>query len=175
MHSRARSNTALFRAGHEADVSTLQDAARTAPWFSGAQPNARWTRRSAQPPRPRTAPPRAVAAGGKRFGLGAGRRLRRSAQFERLLRKGKRRSFAGYTVYLERREAGQPRLGILVSRKHAAAATERNRIKRCIREVFRLEQERLGPIDVLVRPPYRSESSAQMMRNLRELFGTLAS
>ena len=62
-----------------------------------------------------------------------------------------------------------------MSRKHAAAATERNRIKRCIREAFRLEQERLGPIDVLVRPPYRSESSAQMMRRLRELFGTLAS
>jgi len=61
-----------------------------------------------------------------------------------------------------------------VSRKHAAAAAERNRIKRCIREAFRLEQERLGPLDVLVRPPYRAEPSPQMIRRLRELFGALA-
>ena len=33
-------------------------------------------------------------------------------------------------------------------------ATERNRIKRCIREAFRLEQEALGALDLLVRPPY---------------------
>ena len=60
-----------------------------------------------------------------------------------------------------------------MSKKHAAAATERNRIKRCIREAFRLEQDRLGPIDLLVRPPYRAEPSAQMIRRLRELLGGL--
>ncbi|MGQ0544660.1 MAG: ribonuclease P protein component [Betaproteobacteria bacterium] len=106
--------------------------------------------------------------------MGAGRRLRRSAQFESLLQEGARRSSAGYTFYLARRETGGPRLGILVSRKHATAATERNRIKRCIREAFRLEQERLGPIDVLVRPPYRAEPSGQMIRRLRALFASLA-
>lgn len=61
-----------------------------------------------------------------------------------------------------------------MSKKHAAAANERNRIKRCVREAFRLEQERLGPIDLLVRPPYRAEPSPQMIRRLRELLGTLA-
>jgi len=61
-----------------------------------------------------------------------------------------------------------------VSKKHSAAATERNRIKRCIREAFRLEQHRLGPIDLLVRPPYHAEPSAQMIRRLRELLGALA-
>ena len=49
----------------------------------------------------------------------------------------------------------------------------RNRIKRCIREAFRLEQERLGPIDVLVRPPYGVKPSAQMVVRLRELFARL--
>ncbi len=61
-----------------------------------------------------------------------------------------------------------------MSKQHAAAATERNRIKRCIREAFRLEQERLGPIDLLVRPPLRAEPSAQMIRRLRALLGALA-
>jgi ribonuclease P protein component len=94
-------------------------------------------------------------------------------QFERLLREGARHSAAGYTFYLARRDAGVPRLGILVSKKHAPAATERNRIKRCIREAFRLEQERLGPVDVLVRPPLRAEASAAMIQRLRALFGAL--
>ena len=166
--------TPFFGPANEADLPTVQDAARTAPWFSRAQPHARRARRAAQPPRPRASPPRAVAAGRKRFGLDARRRLRRSAEFERLLRQGERRSLGGYTFYLGRREAGQARLGILVSRKHSAAATERNRIKRCIREAFRLEQHRLGALDVLVRPPYRSEPSAAMIRRLRELLGALA-
>jgi ribonuclease P protein component len=79
----------------------------------------------------------------------------------------------GYTVYLARRDAGSARLGMLISRKHSARAVERNRIKRCIREAFRLEQEKLGPIDVLVRPPYGVKPSAQMISRLREIFGRL--
>jgi ribonuclease P protein component len=79
----------------------------------------------------------------------------------------------GYTVYLARRDAGSARLGMLISRKHAARAVERNRIKRCIREAFRLEQEKLGPIDVLVRPPYGVKPSAQMISRLRGIFGRL--
>ena len=79
----------------------------------------------------------------------------------------------GYTFYLSRREAGNARLGMLVSRQHAAAATERNRIKRCIREAFRLEQEGLGPVDLLVRPPYGVKPSSAMISRLRELLASL--
>jgi ribonuclease P protein component len=64
-------------------------------------------------------------------------------------------------------------LGILVSRRHGPAASQRNLLKRCIREAFRLEQDRLGPVDVLVRPPERVGASADMMRRLRKLFGEL--
>jgi ribonuclease P protein component len=172
----ARSNTALFRTGgngNEADVSTFQDAACAAPRLSGAQPHTRGTGGSTPAPRRRPAAPRVVAAGGKRFGLDPGRRLRRKADFERLLRQGARRTFSGYIFYLERRGAGGPRLGMLVSRKHAAAATERNRIKRCIREAFRMEQEKLGALDLLVRPPYGIKGSADMIKQLRDLLRSL--
>ncbi len=74
---------------------------------------------------------------------------------------------------MKRRETGGARLGMLVSRKHSHRAVERNRIKRCIREAFRLEQERLGALDVLVRPPYGAKPSAQMIIRLREIFGRL--
>ena len=50
----------------------------------------------------------------------------------------------------------------------------RNRIKRCIREAFRLEQERLGALDVLVRPPYDARPGAPMIARLREIFGRLS-
>jgi ribonuclease P protein component len=90
-----------------------------------------------------------------------------------LLRHGARRSLDGYTFYTARRETGAARLGMLVSRKHAARAVERNRIKRCIREAFRLEQESLGALDVLVRPPYGIKPSPQMISRLREIFARL--
>lgn len=108
-----------------------------------------------------------------RFGLGQERRLTTKADFERLLRQGTRRSRSGYTFFLSFRAEGPPRLGILISRKHAAKATVRNHIKRCIREAFRHEQAALGAIDVLVRPPYGARPGAPMLSRLRELFAGL--
>jgi len=89
------------------------------------------------------------------------------------LRGGSRKSRSGYTLYYRMRAAGPPRLGILISRKHAARATVRNGIKRCIREVFRLEQAALGALDVLVRPPYGARPGAAMQQRLREVFSEL--
>lgn len=108
-----------------------------------------------------------------RFGLGADRRLTRRADFEHLLQSGARRNRSGYTFYLAPRAEGPPRLGILISLKHAAKATVRNRIKRCIREAFRLEQAGLGALDVLVRPPYGVRPGRAMLRRMRELFSGL--
>ena len=109
-----------------------------------------------------------------RLGLGAEKRLASKADFERLLREGARRSRSGYTFFTAARADGPARLGILVSRKHAARATVRNRLKRCIREAFRLEQAGLGSIDVLVRPPMGVRPGEEMLRRLRGLLMELA-
>ena len=45
---------------------------------------------------------------------------------------------------------GRPRLGLAVSRKVSKRAVERNRIKRVIRESFRVRRESLPALDVLV-------------------------
>jgi ribonuclease P protein component len=79
----------------------------------------------------------------------------------------------GYTFYVARRDTGSARLGMLVTRRHAAGAVQRNHIKRCIREAFRLEQESLAGIDLLVRPPYGIRPSPAMIQRLREIFGRL--
>jgi len=100
--------------------------------------------------------------------------LGRRADFERLLREGRRQSIAGFTFYVGRRPEGEPpRLGILISKRHSALATVRNRIKRCIREAFRLEQGKLGAIDVLVRPPYGYSPGSEMIAKLRTMFSRL--
>jgi len=86
-----------------------------------------------------------------------------------------RRNLDGYSFYLGQRESGQARLGLLVTRRHAARANVRNYIKRCIREAFRLEQHRLGALDILVRPPFGVAPSPSMIIRLRQLLGRLGS
>lgn len=76
-------------------------------------------------------------------------------------------------LYLAKRDAGPPRLGILISRRHSARATVRNHIKRCIREAFRLEQDRLEGLDVVVRPPAGALPGPAMILRLRQLFAAL--
>ena len=43
-----------------------------------------------------------------------------------------------------------PRLGLVVAKKNAKLAVQRNRIKRVARESFRLQQHQLGGIDTIV-------------------------
>ena len=99
--------------------------------------------------------------------------MRRKADFECLLQRGARSSAEGYTFYLSRRQSGAARLGMLVSRKHAVRAVDRNRIKRCIREAFRLTQQNLGSVDLLVRPPFGVKASRDMVVRLQRLLGRL--
>jgi len=104
-----------------------------------------------------------------RFGLGAQQRITQRRDFERLLRQGVRRNLSGYTFFVARREEGSARLGLLVSRRHSPKAVHRNAIKRSVREAFRLERPELGPVDLLVRPPYDAEPGREMIACLRLL------
>lgn len=54
------------------------------------------------------------------------------------------------TLLGKRNNFSHPRLGITVSKKRLRHAHERNRVKRLIRESFRLNQKKLPHIDVVV-------------------------
>jgi ribonuclease P protein component len=108
-----------------------------------------------------------------RFSFGAQVRITLRRDFERLLRQGVRRNASGYAFYVERRVDGLARLGILVSRKHSHKAVRRNAIKRSVREAFRLELPQLGPVDLLVRPPYDVAPGRQMIASLRQLLAKI--
>ena len=54
------------------------------------------------------------------------------------------------TAFIRRNEVGRHRLGITASKRVARLAVDRNRMKRLLREMFRLSEETLQGIE----PPY---------------------
>ncbi len=77
-------------------------------------------------------------------------RAMRRADFARVTGSGRRVSTRYFLVFLERRyDDGPARLGITVTRK-VGNAVRRNRIKRLVREWFRLRKPLLGARDIVV-------------------------
>ncbi len=65
-------------------------------------------------------------------------------------------------------EGGVARLGLAISKKNCRAATGRNRLKRIVREAFRLNQAELVGLDVVV----INQPSAQNGKN-QQIFDSL--
>lgn len=103
-------------------------------------------------------------------------RLRRSVEFQQVMRRGRRAAGSAFVVICapraERAPAGrQTRLGITVSRK-VGNAVVRNRVKRRVREWFRSERASLGAgVDVVVigRAPAASLAHAEFANELSNL------
>lgn len=71
-------------------------------------------------------------------------RLKRSRDFERARRRGRRRAGRALVLWSFRREETPPRatrLGVVVGRRHGGAV-QRNLFKRRLREIFRTQKDR---------------------------------
>jgi ribonuclease P protein component len=97
-------------------------------------------------------------------------RLRDSAAFRRAFERKKPASDAFLIVYANRNGLGHSRLGISIGKKKVASAAERNRIKRLLREVFRLTKSELpSGVDLVIVPRGPGMTFLQVRQSFHEL------
>jgi ribonuclease P protein component len=108
----------------------------------------------------------------ERLTFPAARRLRRKWEFDQLYARGKRLGNSHFGMTVHPNNQGQARLGLAVASKPFGGSVPRNRIRRLIRESFRLRQHELPGVDMVVsaRPGARQASPAELRASLDGLW-----
>ena len=85
------------------------------------------------------------------FSFGRERRLCSSADYKQVFDKTDIKVSCRQLLILAKVNGFEsPRLGLVVAKKNIRNATARNRAKRHIRETFRLQQDRIGDLEIVV-------------------------
>lgn len=72
--------------------------------------------------------------------------LRRSSDFQKVYRQGKRYEAALMTAFVLPNNLGHNRFGVTASRKALGNAVQRNRAKRLLKEIFRLRRSSVNSL-----------------------------
>lgn len=137
---------------HEENVSAKQYSPQAYPRVPRPHGDEAWTAGSEGPSGQGPRASDAVSAGSDGIsGLGFPRSLRllKSREFALVFREGFASKDRYFTLIARRNGTGQPRLGLAVSRKVAPKAVVRNRLKRLIRESFRIHRSELRDMDIV--------------------------
>ena len=78
-------------------------------------------------------------------------RLLKPAEFEQVFAENERARTDTLLVMARPNALGQARLGMVIAKRLLPRAVDRNRIKRCVRETFRLQRQKLPACDFVVR------------------------
>jgi ribonuclease P protein component len=78
-------------------------------------------------------------------------KLRKTDDFSSVFRFKRVLRGASIDIFFRQNGMESPRLGMVVPKKVLARAVDRNRVRRVLRESFRLSQAELGGLDVVVR------------------------
>lgn len=112
----------------------------------------------------------------KRYTFTKADRIRTSSEYRALSKKGKRQYSDCFIIISQKNQSSRSRLGITVSKKVGKAVT-RNRIKRIIREFFRLNRSLLPgrlDINIIVRHSSGRIGAAAIRKQLDHCFKTVA-
>lgn len=99
-------------------------------------------------------------------------RLRKPAEFQAVFDNGRRLALRHFTAVIAANPLNQPRLGFALSKKVAARAVDRNRIKRQWRESFRTVYATLPAVDIVLlgRGGCAKASKAEVRLSAQELW-----
>jgi ribonuclease P protein component len=103
------------------------------------------------------------------YRFGKDKRLLRAAEYREVFSGASvRTGNQSFLLIARENDCDQHRLGLAVAKKHVRHATQRNRIKRCAREVFRHLPNSLPALDVvfLTRPGMAGQNTAQLHQEL---------
>jgi len=97
----------------------------------------------------------------ERLTLPAQKRLRRKSEFDAAYARGRRLGDGFFGVTASWNDKGWPRLGLAVAVKTAGGGVQRNRMRRIIRESFRLHQHELPSVDLIVSARQKARYAAR--------------
>ena len=102
-------------------------------------------------------------------------RLLNGSDFDRVFEHPRRSADRYFTVLYRDNGLGYPRLGLAIARKRVRRATQRNRLKRLIRESFRHALSALPSADVVVmaRDAAAAAENAELFASLDRHWGSL--
>jgi len=118
------------------------------------------------------APTRPGSAATPSLRLPPERRMRRPAEFKRAYAAGKRLGNEFFTVNAQANGLGCARLGMSIAARILRRAVDRNRVRRLIRESFRVHQLDLPAIDIVIgaRAGVLAADNAQLRGALEKLW-----
>lgn len=77
-------------------------------------------------------------------------RLLTAAQFDVAFKQGRRINAGAFTAVIAPNGLDFARVGFALSKKHAPHSVQRNRVRRILRERFRLQQQTMSAVDLVL-------------------------